>query len=124
MTQDTQTLVGSERAEVFSDERPDIVTGTYWSPTREPGWYEPEQNEYRCEIRLCSEPEGGYSVYVPELPGVVSEGDTTEEAVRNMAEALRGVLRTYRQDDQAIPWQKDAKPLREGESRYWIVVNV
>ena len=124
MTQDTQTFVGSERAEVLPFKRPDIVTAPDWPPTPNRVWYEPEQDLYRCEIRLCSELEGGYSVYVPELPGVVSEGETREEAKRNIAEALRGVLRSYRQDDQPIPWQKDPNPLQEDESRFWIVVNV
>jgi len=32
--------------------------------------------------------EGGYTVYVPSLPGCVSEGDTREEALRNISEAI------------------------------------
>ena len=33
--------------------------------------------------------EGGYMVYVPSLPGCISEGDTKEEAIRNIKEAIR-----------------------------------
>ncbi len=33
--------------------------------------------------------EGGYTVYVPALPGCISEGDTLEEALRNIREAIQ-----------------------------------
>lgn len=32
--------------------------------------------------------EGGYTVTVPSLPGCVSDGDTLDEARRNIAEAI------------------------------------
>ena len=32
--------------------------------------------------------EGGFTVYVPLLPGCISEGDTFEEAVANIEEAV------------------------------------
>ncbi len=32
--------------------------------------------------------EGGYTVYVPSLPGCVSEGHTRVEALRNIKEAI------------------------------------
>lgn len=32
--------------------------------------------------------EGGYTVYIPSLPGCVSEGDTEQEALENIQEAL------------------------------------
>ena len=32
--------------------------------------------------------EGGYTVYVPALPGCVSEGETLDEARRNIREAI------------------------------------
>jgi len=33
-------------------------------------------------------PEGGYSVIVPALPGCISEGDSFEEALSNIKEAI------------------------------------
>ncbi|MDE2320862.1 MAG: type II toxin-antitoxin system HicB family antitoxin [candidate division NC10 bacterium] len=33
--------------------------------------------------------EGGYTALVPSLPGCISEGDTREEALRNIEEAIR-----------------------------------
>ena len=35
------------------------------------------------------EEEGGYSVYVPDLPGCISQGDNFEEAKKNIAEAIQ-----------------------------------
>lgn len=32
--------------------------------------------------------EGGYTVYVPSLPGCISEGETKEEAMKNIEEAI------------------------------------
>ena len=32
--------------------------------------------------------EGGFTVYVPSLPGCISQGDTKEEALKNIKEAI------------------------------------
>ncbi len=42
------------------------------------------------KFKVILEPaeEGGYTVYVPSLPGCISEGDTKEEALRNIKEAI------------------------------------
>ncbi len=42
------------------------------------------------KIKIVLEPaeEGGYTVYVPSLPGCISEGDTFEEAAKNIKEAI------------------------------------
>ncbi len=33
--------------------------------------------------------EGGYTVYVPALPGCISEGETIQEALENIREAMK-----------------------------------
>ncbi|MGB8217082.1 MAG: type II toxin-antitoxin system HicB family antitoxin [Candidatus Methanoperedens sp.] len=42
------------------------------------------------KFKIVLEPaeEGGYVVYVPALPGCISEGDTKEEAIKNIKEAI------------------------------------
>ena len=41
-------------------------------------------------LKVVLEPseEGGYTVYVPSLPGCISEGETIEEALTNIKEAI------------------------------------
>lgn len=41
--------------------------------------------------------EGGYTCFVEEIPAAISEGETLEEAKRNLLEALDLVLRSYRE---------------------------
>lgn len=42
------------------------------------------------KIKVILEPckEGGFTVYVPSLPGCVSEGETEEDALTNIKEAI------------------------------------
>lgn len=42
------------------------------------------------KLKIVLEPsdEGGYTVYVPSLPGCISEGDTRDEALANIREAI------------------------------------
>ncbi len=42
----------------------------------------------RLSIVLEPSDEGGYTVYVPSLPGCISEGDTRQEALENIREAI------------------------------------
>jgi predicted RNase H-like HicB family nuclease len=42
----------------------------------------------RLKVVLEPSDEGGYTVYVPALPGCLSEGDTEEEALANIQEAI------------------------------------
>ena len=39
-------------------------------------------------VILEQEPDGGYVVTVPALPGCVTQGDTRDEALRNVREAI------------------------------------
>ena len=39
-----------------------------------------------------SQKEGGYTAYIPALPGCISEGETLKEAKENLLDALRGYL--------------------------------
>ncbi len=43
--------------------------------------------------------EGGYTVTVPSLPGCISEGDTYEQALANIKEAIVLYLESLQDDD-------------------------
>ena len=55
------------------------------------------------KLKVVLEPsdEGGYTVYVPSLPGCISEGDTREEALANIREAIELYLEPV-EDDQVV----------------------
>jgi predicted RNase H-like HicB family nuclease len=42
----------------------------------------------KLKVNLAPAEEGGYTVYVPALPGCISEGDTRGEALANIREAI------------------------------------
>ena len=52
------------------------------------------------KLQIVLEPgdEGGYTVYVPALPGCISEGDTIEEAMANIREAVELYLEPVEDD--------------------------
>ena len=58
------------------------------------------------KFKVVLEPadEGGYTVYVPNLPGCISEGDNVEEALKNIKEAIELYLEPV---DEEVP--KSAK---------------
>jgi predicted RNase H-like HicB family nuclease len=50
------------------------------------------------------EPGGtNYSAYVPDLPGCVSTGQTVEETIHNIKEAIEGHIEAMREDGDPIP---------------------
>lgn len=46
----------------------------------------------KFRIVLHKEPDGGFVATCPALPGCVSQGDTREDAIANVREAIGGVL--------------------------------
>lgn len=56
--------------------------------------------------------EGGYTVTCPALPGLVTEGDTLEEARAMAKEAIIGYLESLAKDGQPIPEER-AEPVQE-----------
>jgi antitoxin HicB len=54
-------------------------------------------------VVLLPEPEGGYFVQCPSLPGCYSEGDTVEEALVNIREAIELVVEDMRSRGEPLP---------------------
>ena len=47
--------------------------------------------------------EGGFVVTVPKLAGLVTEGDTFEEAMEMVKDAIRGYLEVLQENKEEIP---------------------
>jgi len=52
----------------------------------------------RFKVVLEESDEGGYTAYVPSLPGWISEGDMKEEALKNIQAALELYLEPVEDD--------------------------
>jgi antitoxin HicB len=52
--------------------------------------------------------DGGYTVEVPSLPGCISEGDTLEEALENIKDAIQGYIESLEDDGLPVPPENTA----------------
>lgn len=59
-------------------------------------------------FELQSEPEGGYTISVPSLPGCISYGKTFEEAIVMIKDAIEGWLAVAKEEGLPIPEQFEA----------------
>ena len=48
----------------------------------------------KITVMLEPQEEGGFTAHVPSLPGCISEGDTKEEAIKNIKEAIELYLKS------------------------------
>ena len=58
---------------------------------------------FKVPLLLAVQPEGGYTVTSPVLPELLTEGDTLEEAVHNVRDALAAVIETYEDMGKQLP---------------------
>jgi len=68
--------------------------------------------EYRYTVVFEPAEEGGYVVTVPALPGLVTEGDSLEEAREMVKDAIRGYLESLRKHGEEIPLER-GEPVTE-----------
>jgi antitoxin HicB len=54
-------------------------------------------------ILLSQEPEGGYTVTVPSLPGCITYGDNINHAIEMAKEAIEGYLEVLKEKGDEIP---------------------
>ncbi len=61
------------------------------------------------QLKVILEPsdEGGYTAIVPSLPGCISEGESREEALQNVQEAIKLYLESV-EDDMEFSEQAEA----------------
>ncbi|TET38576.1 MAG: type II toxin-antitoxin system HicB family antitoxin [Planctomycetota bacterium] len=58
---------------------------------------------YKVPLVLTPQPEGGFTVTCPVLPELVTEGDSPEEVMENVRDALEATLETYKDLDKPLP---------------------
>ncbi|MGC1122672.1 MAG: type II toxin-antitoxin system HicB family antitoxin [Candidatus Methanofastidiosia archaeon] len=58
-------------------------------------------------VLLRNEPEGGYTVVVPSLPGCVTFGDSVEEAITMAKEAIELYIESLRAHKEEIPTEEN-----------------
>jgi predicted RNase H-like HicB family nuclease len=89
-----------------------------WTLAVEPG-------SYHCHVALLNEEDGNWSAIVLNLPGAGSCGATEKEALANVREAIIGVVGSFVEDDEDIPWADPAHYSIPDEAvAQWIIVNV
>lgn len=57
---------------------------------------------YYYKIIIEPQDEGGYTAYVPKLPGCVSEGETYDETMENIKEAIELYVETLKERNEVI----------------------
>lgn len=62
-----------------------------------------ETGVYRLPLVLAPQPEGGYTVTSPALPGLVTEGDSVREALANLEDALAATIELYDELGKPLP---------------------
>ena len=68
---------------------------------------------YNYIVIFEKESDGGYHAFCPTLKGCHSQGDSVEEAIANITEAIELYLESLRADNQSIP----RTPIQYSKSR-------
>jgi len=58
---------------------------------------------YKVPLVLTHQPEGGYTVTSPLLPELVTEGDTVDEALAHIQDAVCAVVELYEDLGKPLP---------------------
>ena len=58
---------------------------------------------YKVPLLLSPQPEGGFTVTSPVLPELITEGDTLEEALENVRDAVEAVIELYQDTGRLLP---------------------
>lgn len=58
---------------------------------------------YKVPLVLTRQPEGGYTVTSPLLPELVTEGDTIDEALMHVQDAVQALVELYEDLGKSLP---------------------
>lgn len=62
---------------------------------------------FNYRILLKKEPEGGFTVFAPSLPGCITFGDTLEEAIEKAKEAIELYIESLKANGEEIPTEEN-----------------
>lgn len=83
---------------------------------------------YRCHVAIIKECDESFSAIVINLPGVGSCGDTEEDVIANVREAVLGAVESFKTSGDPIPWLDPCADdyhanIPEGAKHFWMVVH-
>lgn len=61
------------------------------------------KNIYKLPLILEPQPEGGYTVTCPLLPNLITEADTLDDVIPNVADALSALIEAYQELNKPLP---------------------
>jgi antitoxin HicB len=61
------------------------------------------QQLFKLPIVLDPQPEGGYTITCPLLPGLITEADTLDEVMPHVTDALRALIEGYEDLGRSLP---------------------
>jgi len=68
---------------------------------------------YNYTVIFEREQDGGYHVFCPALPGCHSQGDSYDDAVKNIKDAIKGYIESLKGHHEPIPEEDiTIKPLK------------
>lgn len=67
-----------------------------------------KKSELQFHAIFRPEPEGGFTVVVPSLPGCISYGKNIKEAKKMAADAIEGYIASLKKHKEPIPHDKES----------------
>ncbi|MCI0681229.1 MAG: type II toxin-antitoxin system HicB family antitoxin [Gemmataceae bacterium] len=99
----------------------EILENAQSNATIQPRVWKATPRAYRVYVVTSKDDDGTVSAIAESLPGAVGCGNTEPEALKSLAEAVKGVIETYQADGQEIPWKNSREVSGKGK---WITVHV
>jgi antitoxin HicB len=72
---------------------------------------------YKIPLVFSPQPEGGFTVTSPLAPELITEGDTFDEAMVNVRDALAAVIEAYQDSGKTLPPNTQ---LNDVDSAIWL----
>jgi predicted RNase H-like HicB family nuclease len=83
-----------------------------------------ESKAYRFHLLITKDDEDTFSVVVLNLPGVGTCGETEEDAMESVKEAICGAVEEYRAAGMTIPWKDTShEEIPPGAKQKWIILD-